>query len=428
MSRAPVRWLVGATAVATLAAGATPVSAATAAAPRWSAPVLVSASQASRETSIDLDPTSPKRQLICNPSGVPAVQQGHSYFHLTTDGGKTWQAEDVENTLADSRRATFEGGDCDVAFDQGGTMYAADTWLGDLSIGHSIDHGESWQGTALSASIPIVDRPWLVGGPKGTLYVTYQDAQCCAPSAMWFMKSTDFGQTFTRAVSITSANTDGLYTWEGNFVVSPSGRDLYLVYSRRSSGLVSVADAPETIWVTQSHDGGQTWTPHQVATLPKETTTIYPSIGMDTGGGLHVVWSAPATKPMVGNPVSYSASTDHGLTWRAPVALNPGKVGLAPWVVGGKKGQAAVVWLGTPDETATETTISPYFFSWAKVRLIGSRVSIATGNTTKEPLFEGKQTWPEFEMVRLDRNGKLHLGMSVFRTAGKWSVYSQNEL
>jgi hypothetical protein len=427
MTRLPARWIVGASAVAALAAVATPGSAATSSATTWSAPVLVSATQAARETSIDIDPTDTRRQLICDPSGVPAVQDGHSYFHISNDGGKSWRAEDVENSLTDTRRATFEGGDCDVAFDAGGTMYSADTWLGDLSIGHSTDHGQSWQGTALSGSSPVVDRPWLVGGRKGTVYVSYQDLQCCAPSAMWFMKSTDFGQTFTRAVPITSANPEGLYTWEGNFVVSPTGQDLYLVYSRRSSGVVSTGSTPETIWVTQSHDGGQTWTPHLVATLPQETTTIYPAIGMDRGGDLHVVWSAPAGKPGAGNPISYTASTDHGLTWRAPIPLNPGKVGLAPWIVGGAKGQAAVAWLGSPDPKASETRVSPYFFSWAKVRLVGTGVSVATGDTTSTPLFTGKQTVPEFEMLRLDKSGKLHLGMSVFKKADTWAVYSQNE-
>jgi len=177
----------------------------------------------------------PKRQLICDPSGVPNTDHGQSYFHLSTDGGRHWKPTNVETSSTDSRKAAFEGGDCDVTFDKGGTMYSADTWLGDLSIGHSTDHGESWQGTALSGTSPIVDRPWLVGGPKGTLYVTYQDLQCCSPAAMWFMKSTDYGQTFTPAVSITTADPGGAYTWEGNFVVSPSGQDLYLVYSRRSS-------------------------------------------------------------------------------------------------------------------------------------------------------------------------------------------------
>jgi hypothetical protein len=427
MTRVPspaARWLVGGIAAAALAAVATPGSAAPAGATSWNPPVLVSKSQASRETSIVLDPTDNRRQLVCDPSGVPDTRDGQSYFHLSNDGGKTWHFESVETSATDSRKAAFEGGDCDVAFDAGGTMYSADTWLGDLSIGHSTDHGESWSGTAVSGSSPIVDRPWLLGGPKGTVYVSYQDLQCCAPAAMWFMKSTDYGQTFSRAVPITTADPGGLYTWEGNFVVSPSGQDLYLVYSRRSSGAVTTTATPETIWVTQSHDGGASWTPHLVATLPQETTTIYPAIGMDAGGDLHVVWSAPAK---VGNPVSYTASSDHGLTWRRPIALNPGKVGLAPWIAGGKAGEAAVAWLGSNDPKAKQTTVADYYFSWAKVRLTRNGAVVRTGNTTKEPVFTGKQVVPEFEMVRLDNKGRLHLGMSIYIAAGKWAVYSQSE-
>jgi hypothetical protein len=415
--------------VTALTATATPGTAATG--PRWNAPVLVSDKQAARETSLAIDPTDPRRQFVCDPSGVPAVEDGQSYFHLSTDGGRTWRAEDVETTATDTRNAAFEGGDCDVAFDAGGTMYTADTWLGDLSIGHSTDHGESWEGTAVSSTAPVIDRPWLVGGPKGTLYVTFQDLQCCSPAAMWFMKSVDYGKTFSPAVPITTANPDGLFTWEGNFVVSPSGNDLYLVYSRRSSAGVNVdavrqaTGTPETIWVTQSHDGGASWTPQLVATIPLETTTIYPSIGLDAGGTLHVVWSAPAK---VGNPISYTASTDGGLTWRAPIELNPGKVGLAPWVVGGKAGEAAVAWLGSDDPKAKASTPADYFFSWARVRLPKKGAPVVrTGNTTKEPIFSGKQTVPEFEMLRLDGKGKMHLGMSVFKKAGSWAVYTQSE-
>ena len=68
----------------------------------------------------------------------------------------------VEGGPSDARNYTFEGGDCDVAFDEGGTMYAADTWLFNLSVGHSSDGGKTWEGTPLSASGLVVDRPWIV--------------------------------------------------------------------------------------------------------------------------------------------------------------------------------------------------------------------------------------------------------------------------
>ena len=428
MRRTP---LLAATAVAVVACALAVPSTAAPAGPTFAAPVLVSKTQAARETSLAIDPRNPATRIICDPSGVPAVGDGQSYFHLSKDNGRTWKFEDVETSVTDTRTAAYEGGDCDVAFDQGGTIYTADTWLGNLSIGHSTDGGETWSGTAVSGTSPVIDRPWLVGGKKGELFVSYQDLQCCTPSAMWFMRSTDYGQTFTPARPVTTADPTGLYTWEGNFVVAPSGKDIYLVFSRRTSGVVSVQSAPEEIWVTQSHDAGETWTPHLVATIPQETTTIYPQIGMDGAGGLHVVWSAPAAK---GNPISYSYSRDGGLTWDKPVALNAGAVGWAPWVVGGKKaGEASVVWLGSPDPKATSATVSPWYFSWAKISRTGGKATWRWGNTTKQPVFTGKQTEPEFEMLAVDGKGKMHLGMSVFlptrpgATTGDWAVFSQDE-
>ncbi|MDP9101833.1 MAG: glycoside hydrolase [Actinomycetota bacterium] len=427
----PTVLLAGLAAAATITGLATPGDAAGRPGPRWDKPVLVSSTQAARETSFAMDPQNTRRQFICDPSGVPNTDHGQSYFHRSRDGGRNWQGVNVETAATDTRKATFEGGDCDVAYDAGGTMYSADTWLGNLSVGHSTDHGETWGGTSIAVSSPIVDRPWLVGGPKGTVYLSYQDLQCCVPSALWFAVSHDYGQTFSRSVLVTKGQADGLYTWEGNFVVGRGGTDIWLVYSRRSSGVVATgASAPETIWVTQSHDGGATWQPHLVATIPQETTSIYPSIGLDAGGDLHVVWCAPATRGK-GTPVSYAASTDHGLSWSSPVSLNPGKVGWAPWVVGGAAGQAAVAWLGSNEAAATASTNSDWYFSWAKVSLHPhGRPTVRTGNTTSDPVWSGKQTVPEFEMLRLDAKGKMHLGMSVFRRdkgVTSWAVYSQNE-
>src|SRR4051812_15548063 len=182
MNATAVRRACGAAALVTAAV----IPAAGAATPSsgWDAPVLVDATYAHRETSIALSPTNPALMATCDPAGVPATEFGQSYFHRSTDGGKTWKFLTVETQPTDSRKYTFEGGDCDVAFDAAGTMYAADTWAGDLSVGHSTDGGNTWDGTALATTSPIVDRPWLYGGPAGTVYVSYQDVQCCMPSAM----------------------------------------------------------------------------------------------------------------------------------------------------------------------------------------------------------------------------------------------------
>jgi hypothetical protein len=417
----PRIWSLGvACAAATaLAVAAAPGNAATKASRGWEPPVLVSGTEAARETSLALNPKSPNTLFVCDPSGVPAATSGgESYFHFSANAGKSWKRMEVEPSTTDTRKYAYEGGDCDVAYDAGGTMYTADTWLGDLSVGASRDNGESWTGSSLAVTSPVVDRPWLLGGPAGTVYLSYHDLQCCSPSAMWFTKSTDYGKTFSPAVPITTANADGLYTWEGNFVVSPSGKDVYLVYSRRNSGAVSVNAGSEIIALASSHDGGASWTSSTIATIPHETSSIYPSIGMDAAGWLHVAWAAPRDND---NPVFYAMSKDRGAHWTAPKALNPGRTGQAPWVAGGRAGEAAIVWLGSP--TGKTDADSGWYFYWSRVR----NGAVSYGTTTPKPVWEGKQTAPEFEMVRLDKQGRMHIGMSVFIKNNTWAVYYQRE-
>ena len=413
---------------------------------RWSPPSLVSATQAHRETSLAVDPTDTNHLFICDPSGVPNTDGNQSYFHQSLNGGKSWKYLRVETEATDSRNYAFEGGDCDVAFDDAGTMYTADTWLGDLSIGHSSDNGKTWDGVAISGTSPIIDRPWLVGGPKGTLYVTYQDLQCCTPSAIWFMKSTDFGKTFTPAVPVTTfagglppdpaEGPDGAFTWEGNFVVDGEGQDLYLVYTRRLSAGVNINAAQqgvraEAVRVAASHDGGMTWTSHLVAKTTQPASYLYPSIGKDAGGGLHVVYSSVGKKD---HPIWYSYSNDEAETWTKPVPVLSGVAGYSPWVAGGARpGEAAVAWYGSSNPKADASVTAPWYFYTARVTTKGKKVSITdAGPTTSKPIFTGKQTVPEFEMVRLDRQGNIHIGMSAFRTdpvshQTHWAVYYQRQ-
>jgi hypothetical protein len=338
-----------------------------------------------------------------------------SHFHRSTDGGRTWSYVRVEQGVTDTRSYAFEGGDCDVAYDAGGTAWVADTWAGNLSLGHSRD-GESWEGTALAMTVPVVDRPWIVGGPPGTLYVTYQDAQCCMPSVVWFTKTTDYGRTFSPPVAVTTAASDGAFTWQGNLAVGHGGRDLYLVYSRRAGPFH--LPVPNVISLAASHDGGVTWRSGVIATLPGKTSTLYPSVATDAGGRLHAVWSAPRRTD---DPVFYTTSKDKGVTWSPPRALNAGRTGDAPWVAGGSKGQARVVWLGTPGARGT----GGWYFYYAT---IADGRTVATGPTTTRPVCHCDRSYPEFEMVRLDGRGRMHIGMSVLTPPSSWHVYYQREI
>lgn len=409
----------------------------------WSKPVLVSKDLAHRETSIAINPSerSPKTIFVCDPSGVPNTEHNQSYFHISHDGGKKWEYVRVENEFSDTRNYFFEGGDCDVAMDSAGTLYTADTWLGDLSIGHSTDGGKTWSGTALAGTSPMVDRPWLVAGEEGTLYVTYHDLQCCTPSAIWFTKSTDYGQTFSPAVPITtfagdvppdpSEGPDGAYTWEGNFVVAGEGQDLYLVYTRRQAPALTEQSGAETVNVAISHDGGASWNSERITSTDGPASYLYPSIGMDGGGGLHVVYSSAGKRD---HPIWYSYSTTKGQKWSKPVPLARGGAGFSPWIAGGAKpGEAAVVWYGSPNPDAGSEVADWYFYTARVAHVNGGKLAIGeVGPTTAKPIFTGRQTVPEFEMVRLDREGNMHIGMSAFREDPvtkrvAWAIYYQRQ-
>ena len=72
----------------------------------------------------------------------------------------------------------------------GGAQEGPRLSLGSVSVGASRDHGASWtSGTPVAGSSPVADRPWLVGGPAGTLHMTYQDVQSALPSAIWYTSS-----------------------------------------------------------------------------------------------------------------------------------------------------------------------------------------------------------------------------------------------
>lgn len=394
----------------------------------WDEVAPVSLTKANRESSLAVNPADEDEMLVCDPSGVPNLPEGHSYFHITRDGGATWSEFEIEPE-GDPRAFAFEGGDCDVAYDAAGTMYVADTWLGNLSVGASSDGGGTWTGTPIAVQAPVVDRPWLVGGPAGTVYLTYQDVQFAMPSVIWFLKSTDYGRTFSVGAPLATASVEGTHTWTGNFVVSPTGNDIYSVYTRRQSGVVlgSLDSAgPETVWVATSHDGGTTWTQRMVASMSNPASYLYPAIAMDAGGGLHVVF---ASKREGDRPVWYATSTDEAVTWSDPIPVTTGGSGFAPWVAARAPGEVAVIWYGSPNPAANVGAGQhDWYLYWA--RISGGGATIISGTTTTNPLYHGVAAMPEFNQVRLDSQGNMRIGASVYggpADGGNWVAYYQQE-
>jgi hypothetical protein len=276
---------------------------------------------------------------------------------------------------------------------------------------------------------PIVDRPWLVGGPTGTLHVAYQDLQTAMPTAIWYTRSTDFGETFRPTVLVASSSPDGIESWVGNFVVSPSGGDIYLVYTRRNGAPLGSPDSsgPESVWVAASHDAGATWAQHKVASMPNPASYLYPSIAMDQAGWLHVVFTS---RRATDRPVWYAFSKD-GVAWTAPAPVRSGLGTYAPWVAGGAAGEAAIQFLASPTPLATTAVEADWYLYAMRVTDAGTgSASFAGGPTTTTPMYHGHQSMPEFNQVRLAADGTMRIAASIYRgsaTPGDWTTWYQRE-
>ena len=126
-------------------------------------------------------------------------------------------------------------------------------------------------------------------------------------------------------------------------------------------------------------------------------------------------------------------SKDGAKTWTKPLALSRGESGYSPWIDASGKGDAAATWYGSSDPEAPGNNDSDWYFYWARIKDSHLKSgSISTGRTTKEPIFTGNSTIPEFEMVRLDEQGRMHIGMSAFHKTESgqqgWAIFYQGEL
>src|SRR6185436_14288237 len=125
------------------------------------------------EPSLRIDPDG--NEYTCGPFGS---SRNADYAQKSEDGGDTFR---VMGQPPEGRIAPGGGGDCElsvnpVANDQGfhNLAYTGLESLVNFSTGRSTNAGQSWLGTNVSSSPVVVDRQWMDGAGKGTVYLTYR--------------------------------------------------------------------------------------------------------------------------------------------------------------------------------------------------------------------------------------------------------------
>ena len=332
------------------------------------------------ETAIAVDPSNPNRVVAsandyvsrtwaCTLSGTPCSALGDAYSgtYYSNDGGQTWAGVSSDpqhlGTLIPgvTRLAGGQydaGGDPALAFDSQGNVYYAGLGFnrtsapntvavnkgtfngsGQLSWGPptfinqttspSILNDKEWIAADWHVSSPNRDRVYV----SWTRYIFSATTGAYVQSPIFFVYSTDGGQTFSKPQNISGS---AHYAQGSRPIVAYDGT-VYVIFE----GSTRLATLDST-YIVKSTDGGATFgKPVKVAELqdviPLANTVFrvnsFPAGAAAPNGDLYVAWSSlmsnggglcpSRTNNCCHATAVYSKSTDGGATWSAPVPILP---------------------------------------------------------------------------------------------------------
>jgi hypothetical protein len=204
------------------------------------------------------------------------------------------------------------------------------------------------------------DRPWITSRGKD-VWISYHDSG--NSTLVHVQRSTDDGLTWQKVGDPITGNgpTTGGSTFDsqaGPIVADPSSKMLYDIYTYGKAGIQKATTTNfNNVAVARSSDGGVTWSTTTFYTAPVNTAedNIFESLAVDpSNGALYATWSDQAH-------IFISKSTNHGVSWSSPKAVNvsPVRTAVMPWVAA-RNGVVDVVYYGTnvAGVSDSETTAS----------------------------------------------------------------------
>ena len=172
-------------------------------------------------------------------------------------------------------------------------------------------------------------------------------------------RSDDDGLTWRRVgdpiVGQSQATADATFNNDqGPVVADPFTHNVYDIYAAGEVGILKAKTTDfDHIFVSRSSDGGASWTAELVfrAATPIGLNNVFPTLAVDpTNGKLYAAWSDAHT-------VSYSTSSDQGLTWSLAVVVNiaPATTAVFPWIAA-RGGVVDLVYYGTTAASKDDPT------------------------------------------------------------------------
>lgn len=326
-----------------------------------------------------------KHTAVCVPGG------GGVEVWYSSDQGKTW------GTSATS--SNNGGGDCTLDFLPDGTLLSADLEVTDSNVKISHDFGKTWDA---GRTVGIEqDRQWLAHSPDGKqVYLVYHDFVL---EGEFYARSTDGGKTWPaqdaaipvnasdQAVApgtpITPANggspasllDQGGNTFSGPMLISPDGRDTYVLYSISDLGSNTVGTKTPPYGPTRgiivAHKGAQdsTFTNNYAVTSDGKAINgaIFPWGSIDKAGNVYVLYNSDKGSPGHFHTY-YIVSKDRSRTWSQPVRVDdvPLNQGVQIYSTGmaGASGVLDLAWYGSRNATDPSDKLANWKVHFAQVR------------------------------------------------------------
>jgi hypothetical protein len=275
----------------------------------------------------------------------------------------------IDGALQQPGKTEFGGEDADVDFGSTGTLHMTTLiFLGNptlitgqlgvsaITCNNAASGFNSSNCTDKIIDLTQTDRPWITSDGSH-VWISYHDSG--NSSLIHVQRSDDDGLTFRRVGDpvVGHGRATGNATFnneQGPIVADPVTHNVYDIYAAGEAGIQKATTTNfNNIFVSRSTDAGVTWTATLVFHAPMNTAldNIFPTLAVDpTNGHLHAAWSD-------GHTVSYATSSNQGMTWSAPVAVNiaPAKTAIFPWIAA-RNGTVDLVFYGTTGSSKDDTS------------------------------------------------------------------------